>query len=224
MHPHRPHSAVPELLEVPGPEETNNAQASPPAPLAPAQPASKAVQQEQLPSTGAGMDEYALQAMVTIQKMADGETPDGRKGSLSVIEHQERELLSVDPSKLEGVAKVECSCAFFQCACIFSIHWLFSCIYLQLVMAGKIRQAAVCATAAYLDAKGYSSVTGIANSVLLDDPVNDAKVHVGWLESGTAVFAFRGTDSRQDAAQVWGRGKWGICHTGFGHSHHTRRI
>ncbi len=70
-------------------------------------------------------------------------------------------------------------------------------------MAGKIRQAAVCATAAYLDADGYRRVTGITNSVLLDDPINDAKVHVGWLESGTAVFAFRGTDSRQDAVQVY---------------------
>ncbi len=72
------------------------------------------MKQEQLPRTGASMDEYAMQAMVTIQHMADSQEQqqqqqDGQREmtrKLSVIEHQERELLQVDPSKLQGVAKV----------------------------------------------------------------------------------------------------------------------
>lgn len=31
--------------------------------------------------------------------------------------------------------------------------------------------------------------------------VDGLQVHVGWLEGGTAVFAFRGTASRQDGLQ-----------------------
>ncbi|KAK9818137.1 hypothetical protein WJX72_007701 [[Myrmecia] bisecta] len=70
----------------------------------------------------------------------------------------------------------------------------------RVLVIGKISQAVVVAGAAYADEKGYIKRTGILNSRLLESKV-DTQVHVGWLEGGTAVFAFRGTQSAQDGLQ-----------------------
>ncbi|KAA6428011.1 MAG: alpha beta-hydrolase [Trebouxia sp. A1-2] len=72
----------------------------------------------------------------------------------------------------------------------------------QVLVMGKISQAAIVAGAAYRNEDTFKLQTGIPKTRLIKDKVHhDTKVHVGWLEGGTAVFAFRGTASRQDGLQ-----------------------
>ncbi|KAL0031927.1 hypothetical protein WJX79_006284 [Trebouxia sp. C0005] len=72
----------------------------------------------------------------------------------------------------------------------------------RVLVMGKISQAAIVAGAAYRNEDTFKLQTGIPKTRLIKDKVHhDTKVHVGWLEGGTAVFAFRGTASRQDGLQ-----------------------
>ncbi|DBA70391.1 TPA: hypothetical protein ACH3X2_011807 [Trebouxia sp. C0005] len=72
----------------------------------------------------------------------------------------------------------------------------------KILVLGKISQAAILAAAAYRNHDTFKCQTGITKSRLIyDKEHHDTKVHVGWLEGGTAVFAFRGTASRQDGLQ-----------------------
>jgi len=103
----------------------------------------------------------------------------------------------------------------------------------QILVVGKISQAAILAAAAYRNHETFKRQTGITKSRLIyDKEHHDTKVghmspnwspgllqqqsvwlalfssfllslqvHVGWLEGGTAVFAFRGTASKQDGLQ-----------------------
>lgn len=72
----------------------------------------------------------------------------------------------------------------------------------KILVVGKISQAAILAAAAYRNHETFKRQTGITKSRLIyDREHHDTKVHVGWLEGGTAVFAFRGTASKQDGLQ-----------------------
>ncbi|DBA97135.1 hypothetical protein WJX77_011944 [Trebouxia sp. C0004] len=72
----------------------------------------------------------------------------------------------------------------------------------KILVVGKISQAAILAAAAYRNHDTFKRQTGITKSRLIyDREHHDTKVHVGWLEGGTAVFAFRGTASKQDGLQ-----------------------
>jgi hypothetical protein len=60
------------------------------------------------------------------------------------------------------------------CAVVFGMS-------VQLVLAGKIRPAAMCATAAYRDSQGFKEATGIENTELVDEKTVDTKVcPVNW--------------------------------------------
>ncbi|DBA97134.1 TPA: hypothetical protein ACH3X1_014902 [Trebouxia sp. C0004] len=72
----------------------------------------------------------------------------------------------------------------------------------RVLVMGKISQAAIVAGAAYRNEDTFKLQTGITKTRLINDKTHhDTKVHVGWLEGGTAVFAFRGTASKQDGLQ-----------------------
>eukprot|EP00884_Botryococcus_braunii_P010106 jgi/Botrbrau1/19097/Bobra.0077s0011.1 len=72
----------------------------------------------------------------------------------------------------------------------------------KVLVVGKVSQAVVVAGAAYRDSDAFARITGISNTQMIDDKgKTDVQVHVGWLENGTAVFAFRGTESAQDGLQ-----------------------
>ncbi|CAK0771966.1 hypothetical protein CVIRNUC_003915 [Coccomyxa viridis] len=74
----------------------------------------------------------------------------------------------------------------------------------KVLVIGKISNAVVLAGAAYQDEAGYARMTGLPREKtrLLDDKgKTDTQVHVSWIESGTAVFSFRGTESTQDGLQ-----------------------
>ncbi|KAK9813912.1 hypothetical protein WJX73_004505 [Symbiochloris irregularis] len=70
----------------------------------------------------------------------------------------------------------------------------------QMLIAGKVGQAAVLAAAAYKDEARYRKVTGIKKTrLVIDRNARNTHVHVSWLDDGTAVFAFRGTATMQDS-------------------------
>ncbi|KAK9806405.1 hypothetical protein WJX73_002637 [Symbiochloris irregularis] len=69
----------------------------------------------------------------------------------------------------------------------------------QVLIAGKISQAAVLSAAAYESESEFRSVSGIPNArLVVDKDERNTHVHVGWLEDGTVIMAFRGTATVQD--------------------------
>eukprot|EP00892_Ulva_mutabilis_P000708 jgi/Ulvmu1/10638/UM066_0018.1 len=68
-----------------------------------------------------------------------------------------------------------------------------------LILEGKIAQATLLAWRAYEDEAAFRKLTGLEHAKLLTHEQLDTQVYVAWLEGGTAVFAFRGTESAQDA-------------------------
>ncbi|KAL3130729.1 hypothetical protein ABBQ38_000076 [Trebouxia sp. C0009 RCD-2024] len=72
----------------------------------------------------------------------------------------------------------------------------------KVLIVGKISQAVVIAAAAYRTEAEFKERTGIQKSKLIvDDTHTNTHVHVGWLEGGTAILAFRGTQTAQDGLQ-----------------------
>ncbi|KAK9842880.1 hypothetical protein WJX74_003838 [Apatococcus lobatus] len=72
----------------------------------------------------------------------------------------------------------------------------------KVLVIGKLSQAVVVAAAAYRDQSGFQQLTGIERTQMVEDSGSwDTQVHVGWLSSGTAVLAFRGTATMQDSLQ-----------------------
>ncbi|KAK9866652.1 hypothetical protein WJX84_004627 [Apatococcus fuscideae] len=72
----------------------------------------------------------------------------------------------------------------------------------KVLVIGKLSSAVVVAAAAYRDQSGFQQLTGIDSTHMVEDSGSwDTQVHVGWLESGTAVLAFRGTATMQDSLQ-----------------------
>ncbi|DBA83613.1 hypothetical protein WJX77_012231 [Trebouxia sp. C0004] len=72
----------------------------------------------------------------------------------------------------------------------------------KVLITGKISQAVVVAAAAYRTEAEFSERTGIKqNKLIIDELHTNTHVHVGWLEGGTAILAFRGTQTAQDGLQ-----------------------
>ncbi|DBB08738.1 TPA: hypothetical protein ACH3X3_008171 [Trebouxia sp. C0006] len=72
----------------------------------------------------------------------------------------------------------------------------------KVLITGKISQAVVVAAAAYRTEAEFSERTGIQqNKLIIDELHTNTHVHVGWLEGGTAILAFRGTQTAQDGLQ-----------------------
>jgi hypothetical protein len=69
-----------------------------------------------------------------------------------------------------------------------------------ILLEGKIAQATLLAWCAYDDEATFRKATGLEGARLVEYAPEDTQVYVAWLKGGTAVFAFRGTESAKDAA------------------------
>lgn len=67
------------------------------------------------------------------------------------------------------------------------------------LLEGKIAQATLLAWRAYDDEASFRKATGLEGARLVEYAPEDTQVYVAWLTGGTAVFAFRGTESAKDA-------------------------
>ncbi|BDA46012.1 probable lipase at C-terminar half [Coccomyxa sp. Obi] len=131
--------------------------------------------QERLQSAAAGLFRSVVQEATGNQDIGVAEPPRWLTRAFSLLE---RDDLSVDLRHLHTLQKV--------------------------LTIGKISAAVVLAGAAYQDEAGYARMTGLPpdKTRLIDDSDGaDTQVHVSWIDSGTAVFAFRGTESTKDGLQ-----------------------